>query len=200
MNLKPNELEFLKKHDVKADQIHDGQGQSPTVRKAEAKRLGKTVVIGPPCEAAGHRLRTRAGHCVQCDPKKLAFQQRHTAPGYVYIAGSLLGSVVKIGTASNLDQRHHQLRAEKYGGFSDWQILFHMHVEEGGKIEQRALEGLRKYNTPRLYIKDGIEQQSTEILNCNFSIALKALADSIGESQRDKVWRSSNWQTYEFKK
>jgi len=46
-----------------------------------------------------HRLRTRAGHCVQCDIKKLAFLRRHTKPAFVYIAGSLSGRVLKIGSS-----------------------------------------------------------------------------------------------------
>lgn len=90
MNFKPDELEFLKRHGVKLEEVHDGQRQSQARRRTEAERLGKTLVLGPPCQAANHRLRTRAGHCVQCDPKKLAYQTRHTAPGYVYIAGSKL--------------------------------------------------------------------------------------------------------------
>jgi hypothetical protein len=27
---------------------------------------GKTVALGSKCKAAGHRLRSRRGHCVQC--------------------------------------------------------------------------------------------------------------------------------------
>jgi hypothetical protein len=199
MNFKPDEFAFLKKHGIRPDEVHDGQSQSQARRRIEAERLGKMLVIGPPCQAANHRLRTRASHCVQCDPRKLAYQNRHTAPGYVYIAGSLAGCVIKIGTAGNLDQRHKQLRAERYGGLGDWEILFHMMVKEGGKIEQNALARLKKFGTTRIYTKDGATQQAGEILQCSFSIALKALADAIGDGQRTEVWRSSKWQTYEFK-
>ena len=38
---------------------------------------------------AGHRLRSRAGHCFQCDTARIAFVKRHHDTAYIYIAGSL---------------------------------------------------------------------------------------------------------------
>lgn len=199
MNLKPDELEFLKRHGVKPEEVHDGQRHSQARRKSDAERLGKILVLGSPCNAEGHRLRTRAGHCVQCDPKKLAYQTRHTAPGYVYIAGSLKGRVIKMGTASNMDQRHRQLCAEKYGGLGDWVVLFHMKVNEGGKVEQTALSRLQKHTAVRTYVKDGTAQDATEILRCGVSIAMRAVADAIGEGDRSELWMHNHWREYDFK-
>jgi T5orf172 domain len=198
MNLKPDELEFLKRHAVSPDKVHDGQNQSQALRRTEAERLGKILVLGPPCQAASHRLRTRAGHCVQCDPKKLAYQNRHTAPGYVYIAGSKLGQVIKIGTASNIDQRHRQLCAERYGGVGDWVVLFHIKVKEGGKVEQATLSRLQRFIVQREYVKDGARQQASEIHRCTFTLALKAVADAIGDGEKTDVWRSPHWRDYDF--
>lgn len=198
MKLRADELEFLKRYGMTPADVHDGTGQTQERRRAEAKRLGKTVILGPPCGAAGHRIQTRSHHCAQCDPKKLAFQTRHTAPGYVYIAGSKSGRVIKIGTASDMGQRHKQLCAERYGGLADWVVLFHMKVKEGGKVEQLTLSRLQRFSTARTYIKDGEYQQAGEILQCGFTVALKSVADAIGDGERGDVWRSLHWRDYDF--
>lgn len=199
MKLKLDELEFLKRLGVKPEEVYDGIGQTQERRRTEAKRQGKTLILGPPCGAAGHRLRSRSHFCVQCDPKKLAFQARHTAPGYVYIAGSTLGRVIKIGTASNMGQRHKQLCAERYGGLGDWVVLFQMKVKEGGRVEQIALSCLKTFSTEREYVKDGESQKAGEILCCTFTVALKAVADALGDDERSEVWRSERYRDYEFK-
>ncbi len=199
MNLTPAELKFLEHFHLKPGDVYDGRGQTQDRRRAEAKKLGKTLILGSPCGAAGHRLQTRSHHCVQCNPKKLAYQNRHTVPGYVYIAGSKIGRVIKVGTASKIDQRHKQLRAERYGGLGDWVVLFHMKVQEGGKVEQAALSHLQKFSTVREYVKNGANQQAGEILRCTFSMVLGAIADTIGDGERTDVWRSPHWRDYDFK-
>src|SRR5437016_2824107 len=97
-----DELRFLWRHGFASDDVYDGRGQSQAYRRQAAKAAGKFFVLGEPCRAKGHRLRTRSHHCVQCDPKKIAFQRRYNSPGYVYIAGSMSGRVIKIGTAIDI--------------------------------------------------------------------------------------------------
>ena len=48
------------------------------------------------------------------------------------------GRVIKIGTAQSIKQRENQLRSERHAGFSDWEILFFIEVEEAGRIEHEA--------------------------------------------------------------
>lgn len=199
MKFNPDELDFLKRLGIRHEEVHDGRNQSQAHRRIEAERLGKILVLGPPCQAAQHRLRTRAGHCVQCDPKKLAYQRRHTSPGFVYIAGSKSGKVLKIGTANDIDQRHRQLCAERYGELGDWVVLFHMKVDEGGRIEQAALSQLKKFITVRNYTKDGTVQKAAEILRCGFASTLMAVSDAIGDNERSELWMSPVWKEYDFK-
>src|SRR5258708_6399168 len=135
-----DELAFLNRHRIEPEDVHDGRYQSKSAWQREAKENGKILVLGSPCRARGHRLRTRAGHCVQCDPKKIAYEARYSSPGYVYIGGSLSRRLVKIGTAVDLDQRERNLRFQLYGGLADWVILFHVRANEAGKIEQNARE------------------------------------------------------------
>src|SRR6516162_4774254 len=83
------------------------------------KEENKTVALGTRCKKGRHRLRTRSGHCIQCDPRKLAFQTRFSTSQYIYIAGSLSEELLKIGICVDWRQREHQLRSEKYGSAGD---------------------------------------------------------------------------------
>src|SRR5262245_57142914 len=110
--LAQGELLFLARYHLSEDDVFDGRGYSQAGARAVAKAAGKILVLGSPCRAYGHRLRTRPGHCAQCDPKKIAYQQRFVEPGYVYIAGSLDGRMMKIGSCVNVPQRENQIRTE----------------------------------------------------------------------------------------
>jgi hypothetical protein len=117
------ELRFLSRHNVSEDDVYDGRSQTKRNRKTRAKEAGKDLILtSVPCRAERHRLRTRAGHCAQCNPATIAFTARENSRGYVYITGSLAGQAIKVGTAGDTTQRERQLRAERYGGFSDWRI------------------------------------------------------------------------------
>lgn len=192
------ELGFLASQKLSAEDVYDGRGQSGSQWKTEASLSGKSIVLGSPCKSASHRLKTRAGHCAQCDPKKLAYQSRHNTPGYVYIAGSLSARLLKIGTAKNVETRERNLCLEAYGGISDWKMLFYAKVENGGKIEGDALRGLEHFKTGRGYRKDGSSQQASEILRIGFSKAIDAISRAIGNSPRSDVWISPYWSDYEM--
>ena len=146
----------------------------------------------------GHRLRTRAGHCIQCNPINIAYQRREDTPGYVYIAGSLSGRVIKIGTTKDLAQRENQMRAEGYGGSRDWIILFSVHVPKGGEFEREVSSRVRGRRVYRTYFKDNIEQGAVELHQCSFSEALRAMNERLSDAERKAVFRSNYTARYEF--
>lgn len=82
------EMLFLQSQGMSPGDVFDTKGRPPKAVKDEAKSAGKRLLLGAPCQAKGHRLRTRAGHCVQCDPSKIAYQRRTEVPGDVYLAVS----------------------------------------------------------------------------------------------------------------
>jgi hypothetical protein len=169
-----DELRFLRWHGLDQGDVYDGRYQSKERRHDAAKREGKFLVLSSvPCRAAGHRIRTRAGHCFQCDPLKLVYQIRHSKSGYVYIAGSLSGRVIKIGTAKYVGQREGQLRAERYAGYSDWTVLYAIHVSEAGRVEHDASARLPCRRIFNSYFKDGVEQTAIEVLKCSFGTTKK---------------------------
>jgi len=199
----PTELRFLARHGFLPGDVYDGRFETKTGRKMSAKKAGKilvlTNVIGrTKCRTLQHRLRTASGHCVQCNPKNIAFEARESSPGYIYIAGSLSGRLIKIGTAKDIPQRERQLRAEKHGGPADWVVLFSVKVTEAGRIEREALSRVDGKRVFRPYYKDGYEQIATEILECPFSAALKALTASVGDIDSYDTWQSSEYCKYEF--
>lgn len=193
-----SELWFLSRYGFSTDDVYDGRGESQATRRRRAKAAGKFLILGSPCQAQGHRLRTRSHHCVQCDPKKIAFQRRYNSPGYVYIAGSLSGGVIKIGTAIDITQRENQLRAEQHAGFSDWEVLFFIKVTEAGRVEHDASVRVKGRKVYKNYFKDGISQTATEVLECSFSAARTAVVETVGEIANYETWQWTRAGEYEF--
>jgi hypothetical protein len=128
-----------------------------------------------------------------------AFRDRHYAAGYIYIAGSLEGRVLKIGTTINIGQQQRKLQWLKYGGFGDWRLLYYVRVpEDSGRIEHSARARLQRYKTMRMYYKDGSRQKAREIVCCPFSTAESALSTLIDDDTKGKAWRSVYCDRYEF--
>ncbi|MEN3145632.1 GIY-YIG nuclease family protein [Ochrobactrum sp. WV_118_8] len=197
--LTKDEISFLKSQNFTVNDVYDGRGQSSAAWKAGVRAAGKTVVLGTPCKNGGHRLRTRSGHCAQCDTSKLSYQHRHHTPGYIYIAGSRSAKLLKIGTAIDIDQRTRNLRNQAYGGIRDWEMLFTAKVQNGGKTESDALRRLNGYKIVRTYDKDGSAQDAAEMLKTSFSKAINAVAQAIGADAAKELWKSPHWKDFDFK-
>lgn len=192
------ELMFLASQRLSPEDVFDARGMSQDVWKQRAKETGKTLALGNGCRNGGHRLKTRGGHCVQCDPKKLAYQKRFSAEQYVYIAGSLTARLVKIGTCEHCGQRIDQIRREKYGSAADWELLYRVTVRNAGEIEHAARARLSRYIVVRPYWKDGSRQDATELLRCSFSQALEALEEVAANAKVEEPWKRRFTFSYEF--
>jgi len=99
--LTKEQLDFLKSQGVPLSKVFDATGMGPSKYSTVMKDLGMVVAYGvTPCGKAGHRLKTRSGHCVQCKTANLAFQARFDDPGEVYVARSAKQNILKVGTSS----------------------------------------------------------------------------------------------------
>jgi len=194
--LTEGELRFLASQGLGPDDVFDARRLPQWYWFRCIEEEGKTVALGGRCKKAGHRLRSRKGHCVQCDTRKLAFQARYRAEQYVYIAGSLSAKLIKIGTCVDTQQRERQLCAERYGGAGDWQMIFAIWVKNAGAVEQSAHDRLSRYAVTRDYWKDGLQQAGIELLECAFSEAKKALTEVAGDC--DASWSIRYPAKYEF--
>ena len=195
--LTKEEMAFLQSQGLDRKDVYDGRDQPAAERKAAAKAAGCRLILGAPCGVAAHRLRTRAGHCAQCDPKKLAYEKRYHSEGFVYIAGSKSARFFKIGTATEIAQRQRNLNNHRYGGFSDWKILFHARVTNGGESEQMALRALADHRVTLPYLKDGKDQDAQEVVKVRFAHALDALSTAIGTSLLEEPWMARDYRDYD---
>jgi len=134
--LNKKEISFLSLHGLSADDVYDGRNETRAYYRINAKQMGKTVILGSPCNAAGHRLKTRAGHCVQCDPAKLAYEKRYHNSGFVYLAESKQAGLIKVGVTQNIKSRKDSLNSTMYAGAIDWRIINSENVQNAGKIKK----------------------------------------------------------------
>lgn len=166
---------------------HDLPGPFPYVRhltnqtwKSAAKAMGANFVVGNPCRRVGHRLRTRAGHCIQCDPSKINYQLRHSSPGAIYVANSSTMNLIKIGITTDIDNRESTLRAEGYAGTNDWVITYWRDTDNAGAIEQQVFRILRRFRTRARYLKGGAPQTAIELFSCPTENAKTAIDEVLG--------------------
>jgi hypothetical protein len=63
---------------------------------------------------------------------------------------------------------------------------------------QSTLQLLKRFKITRIYEKDGSLQDASELLQTSFPKAIKALADAIGDSKREDLWKSPRWVDYDW--
>ena len=199
--LTSEQIRFLKEQKVEPKYIFDADGLSKSEYRVIMKELNKLVAYNvTPCLKEGHTLRTRSGHCCQCDTAKLAFQKRNDSGGIVYIAGSLTGELVKIGFSKAVEVRTESLNRTKYAGFNDWKILYALKSKNAGRIETRANSLLHKYAFSVDYEHDGHWQDSYETYHCAYSKAKEFVKKAFqSENYEVEIERNSPTEKYEFR-
>jgi hypothetical protein len=174
--LTSKDKEFLQKHKISIGSVFDATGLGKKDYRVIMKSLNKTIAIGvTPCRRYGHQLRSRSGHCVQCNTANLAFQNRFSENGYVYIAGSQSLKLIKVGFASDFAQRMTTLNSLGYGGVNDWEILYWVNTQDAGQIEYEVHVSLREFASPTSYIRGNDEVDCLETFSCNIHVAIKAI-------------------------
>jgi hypothetical protein len=126
------------------------------------------------------------------------YRDRYYNSGYVYIAGSLSGRVLKIGVTINIHRQQAYLQNRRYGGIGDWVLLYYIHVDSGGRVEHDARRLLERYRQITWYEKDGSSQRGREIVKCSFGRALEALLEVVPQEKRLKGWQSGRCDEFEF--
>ena len=187
MNITKEQLKFLETQKISLDKIFDATGLSKTEYHKSMKEADKIIAIGvTPCAKFSHSMRTRNGHCVQCNTATIAFLERHYEKGYIYIAGSKKEEVIKVGFASDINNREESLNDEGYGEINDWKILFQVMCKDAGKIEFHTHKKLNKYLINRSYLKNNKKNECYEIFSCSYSLAKKTLDEDIGDNNNIK--------------
>ncbi len=139
--LTEDEKEFLKKHNLSPSDFYDARGETAKVYHDKAKMVGCHFVINN-CQY-GHRLKGRSGHCIVCNPARIAFQKRDSKGGVVYVAVS--GKYCKVGVTDeknktkkeSLDDREYRLNSEGgYAGRTGWRTIKAWIIEKNGRTRQ----------------------------------------------------------------
>ena len=183
VELSLNQLTFLRSQSIPLSAVFDASGMKKAEYQAAMRAEEKSFAFGvTPCAAGGHTIRTRAGHCIQCDHSKIAYMIRHDARAFVYIAASAAGRFIKIGFAIDVADRREKLNLYRYGGQSDWQTLATASCTSAGRAESVAQTKLSCFAVDGDYIREGKLQRCYELLRCDFSDALDALQTTLGKS------------------
>lgn len=177
--LSREQVYFLKSQGISPAQIFDATSvNNKSERIIQMDFLELYFYIGnSPCQKSGHLLRTKAGHCIQCDHSKIAYQLRSSAAGYVYLAYSKSNSLAKIGFTKNMPtERVFFLAKECYANSDDWVLHKYVRFEkEAGKKEFEIHSILEKHLLPVKYEKTkGKVVLCREVFSCTLELALNA--------------------------
>lgn len=172
-----DQLAFLTAQRIPGSQLFDASGMRKRDYAAAMDEVGAYFAYGvTPCAAWGHQLRTKAGHCIQCDTSKIAYATRHSKEATVYVAHSVDVGLVKVGLSSDLDDRLQKLRDYAYGGATDWTLKCWAFVKEAGRLEFAVQDRLSRFRVPGQYIRAGRVQGCYELFACDPLTAEEALA------------------------
>jgi hypothetical protein len=197
-DLEPEERVFLVSQKIKPDQVLDARGltKDQWTRRANDEEL--LFIYGSPCEAKGHRLRTRSGHCIQCDTSKIGFIRRHSGLGYVYIAASKAAQLLKVGSCVDIGQRERNLCLHRYGGSSDWKVIASAKMPAMGAVEFDIQKALKDLEVEGSYEKDGRTQRTRELLNGDLVKVWQAF--NVRTEKSEKRWKHPGFANFNFAK
>jgi hypothetical protein len=178
--LRREEIQFLAAQGIDAIDVFDGSHLRSSVAQQRMRETGQAFYIGSPCRSAGHRIRTRAGHCIQCNTANIAYYLRHRDYGHIYAAHSKLKSWIKVGVSKSPDRRIEILNSISYGGTSDWIILFHQKTGNVGLVEANIHKALQAFKISTHYHHDGHLQRCSEIFAYDPNLAIDIIKRNIG--------------------
>lgn len=182
--LTDEQLAFLRAQKISLSLVLDASGlKKPERLKAMNAAGAKFYYGGALCQKGGHSLRTKAGHCVQCDTSTIAYQLRSSDGGFVYLAYSQKTGYVKVGFSKFHPQdRGAYLRDEAYGNVTDWDVkrVVQM-VKDAGRMEFAVHEILESHRKPIVYKRpNGIQVECREVFSCSLEHALATFDKIVG--------------------
>jgi hypothetical protein len=176
----PEQLDFLVAKGVPLSKVFDATGMSKSEYHDAMKPLDYWLAYGvTPCREHGHRLRTRAGHCAQCDPAKISFIARHDKAAQLYVAHSQRRHYTKVGSAADADERVRSLNTHQYGRIDDWKLVYKVSCERAGNMEFLVHKALSEHYLPRRNSEGANSLQSQELFACEPAAAVEAVKTAL---------------------
>jgi len=173
--LTKSQIKFLEQHGVGIDQTFDAKGLKRSEYRTQMKAKGKIIAYNvTPCKK-GHTLRSTSGQCRQCNPSGFGFRKTYLDGGFVYIAGTKKGRLIKVGFTKKVEIRAESLNRTKYANFSDWKILFSASCINAGKLESEIKKELSQYAYIENYDHNSKKTKADELYKCSYSKAKEKL-------------------------
>lgn|SRR5690554_6145208 len=194
--------EFLKRHKLDKSFVFDAKFRSLSEVRVSMKNVGAHFAYNSVRCYKGHTFRDRNNHCVICDSSRISFQLRNSKEGYVYIAGSLIGRMIKIGVAILISDRERSLNKEAYAGYSDWKILYSFRSKNIGQIENLVIDKLICYRTSVPYVHSGCRRVAKEVFFCSFTKMYSTLREIIEKENfmiSKELLKKEVTRSYEFR-
>jgi hypothetical protein len=177
---------FLDQHTIPLSRVFDATGMKRVEYQKNMRALDLVIAVGTSrCDKAGHRMRTRGGHCAQCNPAVIAFMLRNDNRAHVYIAASPSGGIIKVGSSQNPDQRMQTLNAFAYGGYRDWQLRFSEQCDRAGFVEFNAHRMMKPYSIPGSYKRGIVQVACLELFACELSEAIAIVKNALTNHIQD---------------
>jgi hypothetical protein len=178
--LTKSQKQFIEEQMIPYSRVLDAAG----LKMAEYKRAMQegdyiVAVNVTPCKKYGHRIRSRHGHCVQCNISVLEFQDRKYRDGFVYVCYSAMNNFAKIGMTYTPERRLNVLKKQKYASVQDWEMIFAEKCLNAGLVEYKAQKLIEQFRMERTYTKDGRIQSCYEIFHCSAKEAIEAVKTAI---------------------
>tara|TARA_R110002033_G_scaffold113972_2_gene158963 strand:+ start:1505 stop:2119 length:615 start_codon:yes stop_codon:yes gene_type:complete len=199
--LTKSQIEFLKTQGISEKMTFNAKGLKKSEYKNLMKPKGKIIAYNvSPCRKEGHTLRTRSGHCAQCDTAAIGFQKRSNKVGFTYIAGTQKGKLIKIGfTEIGVELREISLNKSKYGEFEDWKILFAVNCINALEVENKTQSELKENSVSITYNHDNKKQKTDELFKCSYSKSKNILINiSEEEKYNSTITINKIGKNYEF--
>lgn len=184
---------FLIRHKLSPLSVFDASGMTRREYGAVMKQQEKLFATGTtPCRAAGHTLRDRAGHCIECSTSNIAFIQRYFAESYVYIASSSSIKKLKIGCSKDTLDRTRTINGFAYGGANDWKMIASVKCKNAGRVEFATHAVLAQYASAGTYRTNGRDTVCREMFVCDYQLARDALLAQLGPDERARLKKLSD--------
>lgn len=180
MGLSAEQKAFLEEHGIPLSKVFNAKGIPSSRYKAIMKAGDFLLAYGvTPCRRGAHTLRTRHGHCVQCDTKHIAYIRRYSEPGYVYLAYAKSKNLVKVGASIDPNVRESHLNCYAYGGASDWVVIETFYTKDYAKHEHLAHQHLTAHRTTGKYFDRGGWIECNELYTCSVAEATNAIVAAL---------------------
>jgi hypothetical protein len=166
------QVQFLISQNIPLSKTFDANGYTKKDYSEIMKEEDLLVAYNTtPCNLFSHTLRSRYGHCIQCNTQALAFIKRYSERGLIYLIHSNILNKCKIGICKDINERLRTLNSQRYGNANDWRLIEFVEVDNSARIEYNISKIASPYKFETEYIRTGKVIKCQEIYSFSIEVA-----------------------------